>query len=340
MDLALSSEQEQLVDSFGGLLAKASSIERVRAAEPTGHDPDLWAKLVEVGITAMAVDEANGGWAATLLDLALVAELVGINLAPVPVIESQVAARLLASSGSPAAAGLLPGCLDGSELVTIALHPTAGRSLPLVPAGSVADHVVALADDRLVVLATAGQERRHVDNLGGQPLADLAVPVDVVELAAGADAVRLYEKAIDEWLTLTASALVGIGARAQDMATEYAVERRAWGVPIGTFQAVSHPLADSATALDGARLLARKAAWAADVDHPRRQELAAIAFAFAAETARDATYRSLHIHGGYGFMLEQDVQLFYRRARGWARVWGDTKRAYRRAASHRYGADD
>jgi alkylation response protein AidB-like acyl-CoA dehydrogenase len=340
MDLALSSEQEQLVDSFGGLLAKASSIERVRAAEPTGHDPDLWAKLVEVGITAMAVDEANGGWAATLLDLALVAELVGINLAPVPVIESQVAARLLASSGSPAAAGLLPGCLDGSELVTIALHPTASRSLSLVPAGSVADHVVALADDRLVVLATAGQERRHVDNLGGQPLADLAVPVDVVELAAGADAVRLYEKAIDEWLTLTASALVGIGTRAQDMATEYAVERRAWGVPIGTFQAVSHPLADSATALDGARLLARKAAWAADVDDPRRQELAAIAFAFAAETARDATYRSLHIHGGYGFMLEQDVQLFYRRARGWARVWGDTKRAYRRAASHRYGADD
>ena len=61
-----------------------------------------------------------------------------------------------------------------------------------------------------------------------------------------------------------------------------------------------------------------------------------MAFGFAAETARDATYRSLHIHGGYGFMLEQDVQLFYRRARGWARVWGDTRRAYRRAAAHRY----
>ena len=48
-----------------------------------------------------------------------------------------------------------------------------------------------------------------------------------------------------------------------------------------------------------------------------------MAFAFGSETARDATYRSLHIHGGYGFMLEQDVQLYYRRARGWARVWGE-----------------
>lgn len=337
MDLALSSEQEQLVDSFAGLFAKASSIERVRAAEPTGFDADLWAALVDVGATAMAVGEDRGGWGASLLDLALVAELAGANVAPAPIIESQVAARLVAASGAPAAADVLAGCLDGTCLVTLALHPAVAGRLALVPAGAVADHVVALDGERLVVVPTAGQERRHVDNLGGQPLADLVVGGSVVELAVGEAAVALHERAIDEWLTLTASALVGIGSRALQMANEYAVERRAWGVPIGTFQAVSHPLADSATAIDGARLLARKAAWSADVEDRRRRELAAMAFGFAAETARDATYRSLHIHGGYGFMLEQDVQLHYRRARGWARVWGDTRRAYQRAASSRYG---
>jgi alkylation response protein AidB-like acyl-CoA dehydrogenase len=197
--------------------------------------------------------------------------------------------------------------------------------------------VVVRTGDRLVVVATAGQEVRPVANLGSQPLADLVVDDTAIEIASGRAAADLHAVAVDEWLALTASALVGIGARALDLATAYAVERRAWGVPIGTFQAVSHPLADSATALDGARLLARKAAWAADVDDGRRAELAAMAFGFAAETARDATYRSLHVHGGYGFMLEQDVQLLYRRARGWARVWGDTRRAYRRAATHRYG---
>jgi alkylation response protein AidB-like acyl-CoA dehydrogenase len=165
------------------------------------------------------------------------------------------------------------------------------------------------------------------------------VTEDAFEIARGDAARSLHETAIDEWLTLTAAALVGIGARAHEMAAEYAVERRAWGVPIGTFQAVSHPLADSATSLDGARLLARKAAWSADAATDRHPELAAMAFGFAAETARDATYRSLHIHGGYGFMLEQDVQLYYRRARGWARVWGEPRTAYRRAASHRYGQE-
>ena len=337
MDLALSAEQEQLVDSFAAFFAKASPPERVRAAEPLGFEAELWATLVEMGLTAMAVDEGHGGWGATLLDLALIAEVAGSHLVPAPVIEAPVAARLLAASGSPAAAELLAGALDGSLLVTLALHPAVGGRLPLVPAGAVADHVVALDGDRLVAVATATQPIRHVANLGGLPLADLVVPDDAVEIARGTDATELVETAIDEWLILTASALVGIGARALEMANAYAVERRAWGVPIGTFQAISHPLADSATALDGARLLARKAAWAADVGADRRQELAAMAFGVAAETARDATYRSLHVHGGYGFMLEQDVQLHYRRARGWARVWGDTRRGYRRAATHRYG---
>ena len=62
-----------------------------------------------------------------------------------------------------------------------------------------------------------------------------------------------------------------------------------------------------------------------------------MAFAFASETAEHATYDAIHFHGGYGFMLEHDVQLHYRRARGWARVWGDAEAGYRRAAAARYG---
>ena len=58
-----------------------------------------------------------------------------------------------------------------------------------------------------------------------------------------------------------------------------------------------------------------------------------MAFAFALDGRRDATYDALHTHGGYGFMLEYDVQLHYRRARGWARVWGDAEAGYRRAAA-------
>ncbi len=88
--------------------------------------------------------------------------------------------------------------------------------------------------------------------------------------------------------------------------------------------------------LDGARLLVLKAAWALDVGDARGRELAAMAFAFASEVAEQATYDAIHFHGGYGFMLEHDAQLFYRRARTWARVWGDAEDGYRRAAAARY----
>ena len=63
----------------------------------------------------------------------------------------------------------------------------------------------------------------------------------------------------------------------------------------------------------------------------------AMAFAFASKVAEKATYDAIHTHGGYGFMLEYDVQLHWRRVRGWARVWGDAEAGYRRAGAARYG---
>jgi alkylation response protein AidB-like acyl-CoA dehydrogenase len=61
-----------------------------------------------------------------------------------------------------------------------------------------------------------------------------------------------------------------------------------------------------------------------------------MAFAVAYEAARDVTHRGIHFHGGYGFMMEQDIQLYYRRVRGWANVFGDTNAALDRVASERY----
>ena len=347
MDLSTTTEQDQLVDAFSGLYRKHSTPEQVRAAEPLGFDPALWAQLGELGTTAMAVGEEHGGWGATLVDLALVAEQQGRFVAPAPVIETQVAARLLAAaastspSTSSAAASALAEVLAGDRMVTLALHPVAaGGRAGLVPAGAVADAAIVLVGDWLVLTplgAEGTHARRTVENLGSMPLADVSIADDAVDLASGPAAVGLLDAALDDWLVLTAAALVGIGARALELGVEYVKERKAWGVPIGSFQAVAHPLADSATAVDGSRVLAYKAAWAAGEQPERAAELAAMAFAYAAESARDATYRSLHFHGGYGFMMEYDVQLLYRRARAWANVYAEPAAAYRRAADRRYG---
>jgi len=364
VDLNLSDEQQQLVDSFGALYAKDSPPERVRAAEaaePTGHDPELWLRLQENGALEMAVDEDAGGWGASLLDLALVAEQHGRFLGSAPLLEAQAAARLLARLGprSPGAA-LLEAVLADARLVTLALHPPTGDSLSLVPAGAVADDVLYFDGSSLrhISLDPDGDPyadpdpdpdphpdphnpaaRRPVTTLGSLPLADIALSgASTTELASGVEARRAYDEAVNEWMILMAGALVGLGARALEIGVEYVKERKAFGAPIGSFQAVSHGLADAATALDGATLLAREAAWSAEVEPARTPELGPLAFGFSAEAAREASYRSLHYHGGYGFMVEYDIQLYFRRARGWPAQFAEPDVAFGMAAARRLSA--
>jgi alkylation response protein AidB-like acyl-CoA dehydrogenase len=354
VDLALTAEQVALVASFTGLLSQRSTTAHVRAAEPLGFDASLWRLMLDVGVLEMAVPEADGGWGADLVDMVLVAERTGAALAPVPSIETQCAARLLAGLRSDAAAAALQAVLAGDSLVTMAVCPGRGGKASLVPAGAVADAAIVLNDDALLLVSLNNGNRQPVANLASAPLADIEIAKAIGESASliltrGPDAIAAFEKAIDEWLTLTAAALIGSATAAHLMTCAYARERHTWGRPIGAYQAVAHPLADGATALDGARLLARKAAWALgggqerggqERGSDRGRELAAMAFAFAAETARDVTYGAVHFHGGYGFTLEHDAQLHYRRARGWARVWGEPRKALLRAASARYLKED
>lgn len=336
VDLSLSSEQRQLVDSFAALYAKESSPERVRAAEPSGFDSRLWKSLQDNGVVHMAVDEAAGGWGASELELALIAEPYGGAVASAPVIEAQVAARLLAQCGRSGAEWLAKA-LTADALVTFLPRRGTGSRLGLVPAAGVADAVVALVDERLLLVPLDHGNRRSIENLASMPLADIEIRDDCAVLAEGAEALALFGGALDLWLGLTGMALVGAAQKAVELGVDYAKQRHAFGTAIGTFQAVSHPLADSATAADGARLLCLKAACSFADDPDRTSELAAMAFAFAYETARDATRRSLHIHGGYGFGMEQDIQLYYRRTRGWAMVFGEPVAALDRVAEKRYG---
>jgi alkylation response protein AidB-like acyl-CoA dehydrogenase len=140
-----------------------------------------------------------------------------------------------------------------------------------------------------------------------------------------------FAAALDDWKSLTAWALVGIAARALELGVEYVNDRHQFGRPIGSFQSIQHGLADLVGMIDGARLLAGKAAW--ECDHPsfddpttaatERARLASMAFSFSTEVAKLSTARALHYHGGYGVMLEYDIQLLYRRARGWPLVLHD-----------------
>lgn len=336
VNLSLTEDQEALRDTFASMLRQEATTDRVRAAEPLGFDPTLWKLLGGMDAVSMAVPAAGGGGGLGLGALAVVAEELGRRLAPVPLVEAQVAARLLARTG---AEDLVSRVVGGDLLATLALRPGIDGTARLVPAGAVAAAVIALDGPELVVVEERPGDLPHPpENLGAAPLADRDLRAGATRvLADGTDAARLLAGAVAEWKVLTAAALVGLGAEALELAVVYVRERRQFGVPIGLFQVVQHRLADIATEIDGARLLAQEAAWSADEGEDDAVVLGGMAFAYAAQTAQHAAAESLHFHGGYGFMLEYDIQLYFRRAKAWALVHDDPRHEYRSVAELLWG---
>ena len=310
-DVSLAPEQEELRAAFAALFEKESPPERVRAAEPLGFDRDLWSTLVSTGALTMSLPESAGGDGGGLVEAALVAEQLGRRAAPVPLLEAVVAARVLAAA-------------DSSRIVTLALQPVEAGARQLVPAGAVADVVVGLEGDELVAF-DADDAPVAVANLGSAPLAwrTLSGPGTRTVLARGDDARARFAVAVREWKVLMAAAQTGLAQGALDLAVAYANEREAFGVPIGAFQAVAHALADVAVGIEGSRHLAWRAAWYSDHEPTVAAEPVLIASLHARDVANRAASVGIHVQGGFGFTLESDLQLYFRRAKGWSVVSGD-----------------
>jgi hypothetical protein len=249
-------------------------------------------------------------------------------------IEAAAATELLARVG---ATELLQEVLGGGLLPTVALRPAAGGVARLVPAGAVADVVVALDGDELVATRSSvgpGSPLAVPPNLGSSPIADRRLDEgERTVLATGAAARAAHDHAVAVWQALLSAALVGLASTALDMGVAYVKQRRAFGVLIGWFQAVQHRLADVATQVDGARLLAYEAAWAFDQGLATARALASMAFLYSSEASFTAARESLQFHGGYGYTLEYDIQLYFRRAKAWPLAYGDPRREYQRLAA-------
>jgi alkylation response protein AidB-like acyl-CoA dehydrogenase len=326
---------------FRALFTEHATPEHVRKAEPLGYDPELWSRLVATAAPAMGVGEAAGGGGATITDLVIVAEEVGRALAPVPLLEHQIAAAVLAKAE---AAGF-HDVVAGDALATIALRPSCAGTWPAVAAGAIAEVVVGVDGSHAVAL------RRRLDagalpNGGSLPLANVAVADGTVTPIGHAE---LLAPPWDAWRVLVAAALLGAAEATLQLGLRYVMDRHQFGRPIGSFQAVQHGLADLPSLTEGTRLLVGKAAWALDRDAAGATDLhlnditdgrvlASMAFLFAAEAAATTVDRVIHYHGAIGCTLESDVQLYYRRIRSWPLLLGPRQHERRRLADLLLGA--
>jgi alkylation response protein AidB-like acyl-CoA dehydrogenase len=320
--LGFDDDQRAVGDLFRSFFDRESPPARARGAEPLGFDRRLWEQAVATGATSIAVDAAVGGGGGTAADAVIVAEAAGAAIAPIPLVD-----HLAAVTAFPTA-----DLVGGAAIGAVALQPaTPDGTWRLVPAGAVADVVIGVDGPDLVAVRAPGPGHGP-HNHGSQPIADRSAREgERVVLGPAAD----IGPVVATWKMLSAAALVGLAERALDMGRAYVTERTQFGVPIGSFQAVQHGLADLPALVDGGRMLTHKAAWASAASDGDRlvdpdaneytdfEVLAAMAFVFAGDAAATVTDRSLHYHGGYGFAEEYDIQLYYRRARGWRLIAGD-----------------
>lgn len=310
-DYTLDDTQEALRDAVRQLLTRKCPSDVVRNAATTGFDADLWATLDQITGSLVAADGQGAG----LVELALVAEEIGRAAAPVPFVSDVVGRRLLAEVGTRTA----------SAPVTVALDKVDADQPNLVPDVAAAEAVIALVDDKLALYPVG--DVSPVANQGSTPLGWWTPGHEATGLAEGLEARSRLAQAKREWQLLTGASLVGLVATALDQAVAFAKERHTLGVPIGALQGVAFPLADIATGVAAARNLIWRAAWFADREPGTRDELAAMAWAFAHRVAVDGTTAAAHFHGGLGFSLETDVTLYFLRAAGWSLPGGSPRDA-------------
>ncbi len=332
MNFEPSEDQLMIVESFGRFLDANSSPARVRAALPTGFDPELWRGIAALGGFGMRVPEAAGGLGLGLLDTVLVMEEMGRALASGPVAETIVAARLLAEAGE---LDLVNAVLDGNKIATIALHDIAERPAQWVAGGAVADIVLGREGGGVYLIQPTAEERHAGPNLASTPIAEIRLDREDRRKLTG-NLGAAFAQGLEEWKLLTAATLVGLSHQAIKLASAYASERLQFGEFIGTYQAISHPLAEHYVASEGGRYLIWKTI--RDIHDGATDAATEIPLClwWASQTATLAVAQALHSFGGYGLTTDYDIHLYNLRAKAIPLILGDPQLLLDEAANRRY----
>jgi len=354
MEFEFSAEQQQLKDQVRRFLADRCDRDAVRAVlegeQP--FDRPLWKAMGELGYLGASIPEAYGGLGAGYLEACVIAEELGRAVAPVPFGSSiALAAEFLLMAGTEAQKQkYLPRVASGEAIGTLALVEGTGRVTPAsiaasvvragehhsltgcktaVADGDIADFAVVAARDAsqvsasspgislfLVDLQQAGVKRSPLATIDptrshAQLDFDKAMAEPLGEPGAG---MAIIEQVFDRAAILTAFEQLGGADRALEMARDYALERFAFGRPIGSLQAIKHMLADMYVSATLARSNCYYGAWALSTDAPELSTAAATARVSATQAYQHCSRNNIQVHGGMGFTWQFDCHLYYRRS--------------------------
>jgi alkylation response protein AidB-like acyl-CoA dehydrogenase len=360
MNFELSDEQIAIRDTARELLAKRWNRAANRAAlmkPPACISAALWAELAGLGWFGIACDEAFGGGAQDLVTAAILVEEAGRALLPGLLTSTLSAAAALNRCADPVIQqAFLPDLIAGRktwslayeednggwgpdtiELAATALgdqdHLTVNGTKILVPSGAQANYfLVALrgADGLCLApvaadapgLTITAMQRIDAEDLVQLRFEQLMIRHDGT-LGANDPSGRLVRDVYAIGTVLTAASLLGNAEALLQMTADYARQRVQFGRPIGSFQAVSHRLADVLVNVEIGRSLLYGACLSLEERRDDASALVSAAKSWLSEAAIHAAEAALQLHGGIGYTWEMDVHLYLRRVRAEALAFGD-----------------
>jgi alkylation response protein AidB-like acyl-CoA dehydrogenase len=311
MHFARTEEQDELASVVASLLDRRSDSGAVRAAMASeqGYDETLWRALCDqVGVTALPIPEEYAGYAASLVETAVVLEELGRNLAPSPLLATSLATVALLVHGSPEQrAELLPRIAAGEPATVVTGE--------LVLNGTTAAIILAVGD---AGLAIADSDVERVGTL------DQTISLGRLDGAAPLTGPLLHVA----W-ALTSALQVGTAQRGLDMTVSYSKERVQFGRPIGSFQALKHRMADMLVLVEASRSASwgATAAASAYVQEPTDERAAvlarraAVARSYCSDALDHVAAETVQLHGGIAITWEHDAHLVLKRAHALGQLW-------------------
>ena len=321
-------DQIAVRDAVAGLLEKRAGLAYLQAAwsDPASDGTwSLWPELAGMGVQGLLVPEDRGGAGFDWVAMALILAEAGRVALPLPLIETAaIGLPLVVAAGDPT--GIAADLIAGDAVLSVAagpgaLAPAASRAGWFIVGGE-AGPALYHRDEVEVVAERSVDHARDVGRVtplrGGTPLAGAAAQSAPSPSAAGAVG--------------AAAALVGLGRALVQMTVDYVKDRKQFGVPVGSFQAVKHHLADAAMHVEFAAPAVWAAAYAlAHPDHQDPEEAArsvSLAKALASDAATLAARKALQCHGAMGYTDDYHLHLWLKR------VWC-LAAAYGSAGDHR-----
>lgn len=341
MQFGLSESQKILKDNarrFCSVECPISEVRRVMETD-TAYDVSLWTKMADQGFTGIIFPEEFGGLGLGKVELILLLEEMGFALVPGPFFSTVVLAGSVLDgcasaeqkkkylepicSGQARSTVVLsvdPSGADGK--IAISNNRLTGRKL-FVPDAAVADFMVVVGSSGVFVV------EKTAPGIS-------VVPIHSMDLTRKQYAVEFnntpaeklansggWMRPLDLATVALAAEMVGGMQRTLDITVQYAKTRKQFGRPIGSFQAVQHQCADMYLETESSRSAVYYAAWTIEENAPDAAVAASIAKMYSSDACRNVGNHGIQVHGGMGFTWENDLHLYYRRAKASETMLGD-----------------